>query len=115
MHKHHIRLLGEAHPSHAQGAVLGVTESEALAAASPHVVTWARARQLVAEKAAEWVGLGSAEPPETPIEQADRHASEHADQLAKHARDHRELMERHDREYRLTAGAAGLAAAVTGV
>jgi hypothetical protein len=113
--RHHIRLLGETHASHAQGAVLGVTENEAQAAASPHVVTYRHARDLVTRRLAEWVGLGAAEPPETHDERASRHGTEHADLLARHAREHRELMERHAEEHRLAVAGAGITAAVTGI
>lgn len=111
---HHIRLIGHAHASHPDGAVLGVTENEALAAASPHVATYPHARDLVAKGLAEWVGLGAAEPPETRGELHDRHGAEHAALMARHASEHRELMERHAEEQRQAVAGAGLAAAVTG-
>lgn len=115
---HYIRLLGEGHPLHHDGTVLGVVDSEALAASNRNVVHRAHAEHLVDARHAEWVGVAagaSPPPPETHRERADRHLSEHADMQARHASEHREMRERHEEEHRQAIGMAGLAAAVTGI
>jgi hypothetical protein len=50
-----IRLVGNRHTYHHDGAVLIITDSEAVACASPHAVALQHAHVLVAGGRAEWV------------------------------------------------------------
>ena len=102
-----IRLLVRDHTLFNHGAILTVTDHEAMEAANAAVIHRRHAEAMVAKGEAEWV--------ETQQQRADRHLTEHTDMLARHASEHREMRERHEAEFKQAIGLAGIAAAVTGV
>lgn len=57
----HIRLIGDNHTWHEHGAVLLVSEDEALARNNGNVVTLERARAMIAAGDAAWIGEPPAE------------------------------------------------------
>lgn len=93
-----IRLIGDHHASHHHGEHLTVTDNPAIV--NPQVVHRNHAENLVARGEAEWVTRWPA--PETPEQQAERHAREHREMLGKHYREHHALLKQQEATHRKT-------------
>lgn len=94
----YIRIVGQHHATHHQGAVIGVTRNAALS--NPEVVHVDQAHVMVERGDAEWVrGGGAVQTPESNEQRKARQRDELLRLTVQHNREHQGLMNRYAGEF----------------